>query len=457
MPAAAAAPPRALATSQRPRWLRPWHEPDDSHRGRGVIEASGRPEVDGLAWRRWSQLVLGIACVVAIANLQYGWTLFINPINQKYGWGIAAIQWTFTIAITTETFLAAPFGGRLIDRFGPRLSWLSGPLIALAWYINSVADHLMLFYFTAVISGLGTGLVFAAAYGNALKWFPDRRGLAAGLTAAGFAGGGAVTLVPLASTIQSSGYEAAYVWFGLGQGMVVLASALLLRAPLQAEVSALVPPQSPQPRYDHAPHEMLKSLPFWLMYAMFVMVGAGGLMMTAQLAPVAADFAIDKVPASILGLTMPTLSFALLVGLVMNALSRPTFGWVSDHIGREKTMFIAFLVEGFALLGLILFADNPVWFVLFTGLVFFAWGEIFSLFPAVCADTYGSKFASANFGVLNTAKGVASWFVPMANVLNDAMGGWTAVFAVASLLNVIAAILVLALKPARRHLVAKKG
>jgi OFA family oxalate/formate antiporter-like MFS transporter len=423
-----------------------------------MIEASRRPVGYGPAWRRWGQLVLGFVCMVAIANLQYGWTLFINPIDQKYGWGTTAIQWTFTIAITTETFLGVPFGGRLIDRFGPRLSCLSGPLIALAWYINSIADALLLFYLAAVISGLGAGLVFAATYGNALKWFPDRRGLAAGLTAAGFAGGGAVTVVPLASMIQSSGYEAAYLWFGLGQGLVVLVSALLLRAPRPAEVViAFAPPKVPQGRHDYTPCEVLKSLPFWLMYAMFVMVGAGGLVTIAQLAPIAAHFAIDKVPVSMLGLTMPTLSFALLVGVAMNAFSRPAFGWVSDQIGRERTMLIAFLVEGFALLGLILLADIPVWFVLLTGLVFFAWGEIFSLFPAICTDTYGSKFASANYGMLYTAKGVASWSVPLANVLNDAMGSWTAVFAVASLLNVLAAILVFALTPARRRFMAKEG
>ncbi len=423
-----------------------------------MIEASIRPETYGLAWRRWGQLVLGIVCLVAIANLQYGWTLFINPIDQKYGWGTTAIQWTFTIAITTETLLAVPFGGRLIDRFGPRLSCLSGPLIALAWYINSIAEALIVFYLAAVISGLGAGLVFAATSGNALKWFPDRRGLAAGLTAAGFAGGGAVTVVPLASMIQSSGYETAYVWFGLGQGLVVLVSALLLRAPRPGEVViAFAPPKVPQGRHDYTPREVLKSLPFWLMYAMFVMVGAGGLVTIAQLAPIAAHFAIDKVPVSILGLTMPTLSFALLVAVAMNAFSRPAFGWVSDHMGRERTMFVAFLVEAVALIGLILLADTPGWFVLFTGLVFFAWGEIFSLFPAICTDTYGGKFASANYGMLYTAKGVASWSVPLANVLNDATGSWTAVFAVASLLNVLAAILVFALTPARRRFMAKEG
>jgi OFA family oxalate/formate antiporter-like MFS transporter len=306
-----------------------------------------------------------------------------------------------------------------------------------------VADDLRLFYLAAVVSGLGTGLVFAAAYGNALRWFPDRRGLAAGLTAAGFAGGGAVTTVPLAGVIQSGGYEAAYLWFGLGQGAVVLGAALLLRAPSQSEATAASPAQPPRHGYEYRPREMLKTGPFWLMYAMFVMVGAGGLMTAAQLAPLAAHFAVDKV-----------LSLALLVGLIMNALSRPAFGWLSDHIGRENTMFIAFLLEGGALLGLGLLAHTPGWFVLFTGLVFFAWGEIFSLFPAICADTYGSKFAAANFGVLNTAKGVASLFAPLASALAGAAGSWTVVFVTAALLNVLAALLVFVLRPVRRRLMA---
>jgi OFA family oxalate/formate antiporter-like MFS transporter len=239
--------------------------------------------------------------------------------------------------------------------------------------------------------------------------------------------------------------------------MVILVTGLLLRAPPQSEVIAAPPSQPSRRRYEYPPREMLKSGPFWLMYAMFVMVGAGGLMTAAQLAPLAAHFAVDKVPASILGFTMPTLSLALLVGLAMNALSRPAFGWLSDHIGRESTMFIAFLVEGCALLGLGLLADSPVWFVLLTGLVFFAWGEIFSLFPAICADTYGSKFASANFGALNTAKGVASWFAPLASALAEATGGWTVVFAVAALLNVFAALLVFVLRPARNRLMAGYG
>jgi MFS transporter, OFA family, oxalate/formate antiporter len=396
--------------------------------------------------------------LVTIANLQYGWTLFINPIDEKYHWGRAALQVTFTILIVTETWVA-PIAGYLIDRFGPRvIVCASGALVAIAWIIKSFADALILFYLAAVIAGLGAGPIFAATVGNALKWFPDRRGLATGLTAAGFGAGSALTVVPLAAVIQSSGYEAAYLWFGLGQGIVVMVVALLLRAPRHADVVTPSSARVPQSKYDYAPADVLRSLPFWLMYAMFVMVGTSGLMVTAQLAPVAADFAIDNVPVSMLGLTMPALSFALSVGLVLNGLSRPFFGWVSDQIGREHTMFIAFLLEGFGIYALIQFANSPVLFVLFSGLVFFAWGEIFALFPATCTDIYGRKFATANYGMLYTAKGVAALLVPLANVLASATGSWTAVFAVASALNIIAAALaLLALKPARMRAMARKG
>ena len=401
-------------------------------------------------WTRWRQLVLGIICMVTIANLQYGWTLFINPIDQKHHWGRAAIQVAFTIYIVTESWVV-PFAGYLIDRFGPRIMVCgSGALIATAWVINSVADSLTLLYIAAVIAGLGAGPIFGATVGNALKWFPDRRGLAAGLTAAGFGAGSALTVVPIANVIQSSGYEAAFLWFGLGQGVVVMVIALLLRAPRQAEVAVLVLPPVQQAKRDYAPSDVLSSPAFWLMYAMFVMVGTSGLMATAQLAPVARDFAIDNVPVSILGLTMPALSFALSFGLVLNGLSRPFFGWVSDQIGREHTMFIAFFLEGIGIYALLLFANSPILFVLLSGLVYFAWGEIFALFPATCTDIYGRKFATANYGMLYTAKGVAALLVPFANVLTMATGSWTAVFVAASVLNIVAAILALvALKPMR--------
>src|SRR5437899_10433896 len=247
---------------------------------------------------RWGQLIFGIICMVMIANLQYGWTLFVNPIDQKYHWGRAAIQVAFTIFVLTETWLV-PIEGSLIDKFGPRVMISgSGVLVAIAWVINSFADSLLLLYVGAAVGGIGAGVIYGGSVGNALKWFPDRRGLAAGLTAAGFGAGSALTVVPIANMIQSSGYEAAFLWFGLGQGIIVVLVGLLLRAPQPGEAPAPAAPAVQQSRRDYEPTEVLKSAPFWLMYAMFVMVGTGGLMATAQLAPIAKDFKIDTIPVS---------------------------------------------------------------------------------------------------------------------------------------------------------------
>ena len=405
--------------------------------------------------KRWGQLVFGIICMVMIANLQYGWTLFVNPIDQKYHWGRAAIQVAFTIFVLTETWLV-PFEGYLIDKFGPRIMVCgSGFLVAVAWIINSMADSLFLLYVGAAIGGLGAGVIYGASVGNALKWFPDRRGLAAGLTAAGFGAGSALTVIPIANMIQTSGYETAFLWFGLGQGIVVVLVALLLKAPNGGEVPAPARSAVQQTRRDYSPTEVIRTPVFWVMYAMFVMVGAGGLMAIAQLAPIANDYKIANIPVSILGLTLPALTFALTIDRVLNGVCRPFFGWVSDHIGRENTMFIAFFVEGIGIYALLYFAGNPVLFVILSGLVFFAWGEIYSLFPATCTDIYGRKFATTNYGLLYTAKGTASLLVPLANVLTTATGSWHAVFYVAAILNVVAAIMALfVLKPMRARTIA---
>jgi MFS transporter, OFA family, oxalate/formate antiporter len=405
---------------------------------------------------RWGQLIFGIICMVMIANLQYGWTLFVNPIDQKYHWGRAAIQVAFTLFVLTETWLV-PIEGYLIDRFGPKVMISgSGVLVAIAWVINSFADSLALLYLGAAIGGIGAGVIYGGSVGNALKWFPDRRGLAAGLTAAGFGAGSALTVVPIYNTILSHGYAAAFLWFGIGQGVIVVLIGLLLRAPQAGEAPAPAASAVQQSRRDYEPTEVLRSAPFWLMYAMFVMVGTGGLMAVAQLAPIAKDFKIDTVPVSLIGLTMPALTFALSIDRVLNGLTRPFFGWVSDNIGRENTMFIAFLVEGIGIYALLLFAQDPFWFVILSGLVFFAWGEIYSLFPATCTDIYGRKFATTNYGMLYTAKGTASLLVPLANVLTSATGSWTAVFIVAAVLNIVAAVLALvALKPMRTRAMAQ--
>jgi OFA family oxalate/formate antiporter-like MFS transporter len=413
---------------------------------------------------RWGQLIFGIICMVMIANLQYGWTLFVTPIDQKYHWGRAAIQVAFTIFVLTETWLV-PFEGYLIDKFGPRVMICgSGFLVAIAWMINAYADSLALLYLAAAIGGIGAGVVYGGSVGNALKWFPDRRGLAAGLTAAGFGAGSALTVIPIANMIQSSGYEAAFWWFGIGQGVVVILVALLLRAPEPGEVVVPAAPAVQQTRRDYTPAEVLAPLatrqfyksPFLIMYLMFVMVGAGGLMAIAQLAPIANDYKIAGVPVSILGLTLPALTFALTIDRVLNGVCRPFFGWVSDHIGRENTMFIAFFIEGVGIYALLYFASNPLLFVILSGLVFFAWGEIYSLFPATCTDIYGRKFATTNYGMLYTAKGTASLLVPLANVLTGATGSWHAVFYVAAILNIIAAVMaLLVLRPMRQRAMEK--
>jgi MFS transporter, OFA family, oxalate/formate antiporter len=421
-----------------------------------TTNALGSASISSLA-SRWWQLIFGIVCMVMIANLQYGWTLFVNPIDQKYHWGRAAIQVAFTIFVLTETWLV-PVEGYLIDKFGPRVMVCgSGVLVAIAWVMNAYANSLTLLYLAAAIGGIGAGVIYGASVGNALKWFPDRRGLAAGLTAAGFGAGSALTVVPIANMIAGSGYEAAFLWFGLGQGIVVAIVALFLRAPAPGEVAAPAAPAVLQSRRDYGPAEVLKSPPFWVMYVMFVMVGTGGLMATAQLAPIAKDFKIDTVPVSILGLTLPALTFALTIDRVLNGLTRPFFGWVSDQIGRENTMFIAFLLEGIGIYALLHYAHDPLLFVILSGLVFFAWGEIYSLFPATCTDLYGRKFATTNYGMLYTAKGTAALLVPLGNVLYDATGkSWTAVFIVAAILNIVAALMaVLVLRPLRIRQMAK--
>lgn len=395
------------------------------------------------------QLAIGVVCMAMVANLQYGWTLFVEPIQEKHGWSLSAIQVAFTIFIVTETWLV-PIEGWFVDKFGPRIVVVFGGLLCgLSWLLNSVADSLFLLYVGAALGGIGAGAVYGTCVGNALKWFPDRRGLAAGLTAAGFGAGSALTIIPIASMIAASGYQHTFMVFGLIQGGSVLLLGLFLKKP----VAALLPPASTvvaQSRREYGPVEMVKHPVFWILYAMFVLVAAGGLVVTAQIGPIAKDWQLVDVPVSLLGLTLPALTFALAIDRVMNGVTRPFFGWVSDHIGRENTMFICFAAEAIGIVALWEFGHNPVAFVLLTGVVFFAWGEIYSLFPATCADTFGSKFAATNAGLLYTAKGTASFLVPLASLAEEWSGSWESTFYAAAAINAIAALTALfILKPMR--------
>ena len=412
--------------------------------------ASGMPKIMP-AHNRWLQLILGIVCMAMIANLQYGWTLFVNPIDAKYHWGRAAIQVAFSIFVITETWLV-PIEGYLVDRFGPRIVVLwGGILVGIAWVLNAYADSLTLLYVAAAIGGVGAGAVYGTCVGNALKWFPDRRGLAAGLTAAGFGMGSALTIIPIQAIIKADGYESAFLYFGIGQGIVVFLVSFFLFAPRKGDVPEVA--KVLQSKREFTWQEMIKTPVFWILYVMFIMMAAGGLMATAQLAPIAKDFKIADIPVSILGLTLPALTFALSIDRILNGVTRPFFGWVSDNIGRENTMFIAFGLEAVGIVLMSMYGQDPFWFVILTGVVFFAWGEIYSLFPSTCTDSYGSKFATTNAGLLYTAKGTASLLVPFTSVITAATGSWHAVFYIAAGMSAVAAVMALVvLKPMRKRM-----
>jgi MFS transporter, OFA family, oxalate/formate antiporter len=401
----------------------------------------------------WVQLIIGVICMAAVANLQYGWTLFVNPIDAKYHWGRAAIQVAFSLFVLLETWLI-PIEGYMVDRFGPK--WVvivGGVLVGIAWMLNSVASSLPLLYFGAAIGGIGTGCVYGTCVGNALKWFPGRRGLAAGITASGFGAGAAVTIGPIRAMIESSGYEHAFLTFGLIQGGIVFVLGWLLLAPPPSLVATAAKPS--QTAHGYTPGDVLKSPVFYVMYVMFVLIAAGGLTMAASMAPIADDFKISKVPVDLFGMLMPALGFALFLNRIFDGIGRPFFGWLSDQIGREYTMALAFTLGAIALFTLSQSGKNPVVFVLLTALYFGVYGEIFSLFPATQGDTFGSKFAAANNGMLYTAKGAGSLLVPVAALLAKGHG-WNFVFMIFVTGNIIAALMALfILKPMRAAHFAK--
>jgi MFS transporter, OFA family, oxalate/formate antiporter len=414
-------------------------------------------DVVASAATRWTQLIVGIVCMVLIANLQYGWTLFVNPINKAHGWSIAEIQLAFSIFIALETWLT-PVEGWIVDAIGPRngprlMVAFGGVMVALGWVINAYAQSLTALYAGAVISGIGGGAVYATCVGQAVKWFPDRRGLAVGLTAAGYGAGAAISVVPIREVIASNGYEAAFLWFGLIQGGVVFLVAWLLRAPEPGEVASSGASKVVQSTRSFTPLEVLRNPVFWLLYVMFVTVSASGLMATAQIAPIAKDFHVGD---TIVFWGATTLSAALIIDNICNGAARPLFGWISDNIGREYTMVLAFGLGGVAYWLLGSFGYAPVGFVIFAALIFLTWGEIFSLFPSTCTDTFGTKFATVNLSLLYTAKGTSAFLVPIANLIKDATGSWHMVFVATAIMNfAVVALAIFVLKPMRARMMAK--
>lgn len=404
----------------------------------------------------WIQLAVGVVAMACVANLQYGWTLFVSPIDAKYGWGRAEIQVAFSLFVLIETWLI-PVETYFVDKYGPRWVVVAGAfLVASAWILNSLASSLFMLYVGAVLGGIGTGCVYGTCVGNALKWFPGRRGLAAGITASGFGAGAAVTIVPISNMIRTSGYQSAFLFFGILQGVIVLAMSVFMRkAPPQLAAAAKV--KSSMSARDYSPKEVLRSPVFWVMYVMFVLIASGGLTFAASIAPYARDLKLDVIPVALMGFVLPALTFAISLNRIFDGVGRPFFGWVSDRIGRENTMFIAFSAGAVTLFVWNRYGVNPVVFVLASAVYFGVYGEIFSLFPATQGDTFGSKFAATNAGMLYTAKGTAALVVPFASALAVSQG-WTTVFTLAIAFNAVAAALALVvLKPMRaRHLSASR-
>jgi oxalate/formate antiporter len=396
--------------------------------------------------QRWLQLGLGLLVMLAISSPQYTWTLFTRPLQATTGASLPAVQVAFTLVIILQTWFS-PLQGWLIDRFGPRLLiTLGAALSGLGWVLTSFTDTLIGLYLTyGLFCGLGTGLVYVGVVGLMVRWFPDRRGFATGIVAAGYGMGAMITTFPINSMIRDSGYRQTLLTFGIILGVVGVLASLFLHRPQPGDVPSA--PATDVASRGVGPNDMLKTPVFWLMFVMMTMMSTGGLMVTSNFASFARDFGV----ADALVLGAAALPLALTFDRITNGLTRPLFGWVSDTIGRENTMGVAFGMEACAIALLVVFRQNPALFVFLSGVVFFGWGEIFSLFPSTLTDTFGTRYATTNYGFLYVSQGIGAIFGgPLAALLRDATGGWVPVFVLVILLDVSTALLALfVLKPMR--------
>ena len=401
---------------------------------------------------RWTQLALGVIAMMAISSPQYVWTLFTKSFQDSLGVTLPAIQITFSLLIVLQTWLS-PLQGYLIDKFGPRVLIAVGcGLSGAGWITSAYISSLTGLYLTyGLFCGVGTGIVYIGVIGLMVRWFPDRRGFATGMVAAGYGFGAILTTFPIDSMVKSAGYQHTLVVFGFILGIVGAAAALAMRMPLPEE--KLPPVSVMASASDVAPRDMLRTKVFWLMFFMMTMMSTGGLMIISQFASFSRDFGVTKVVL----FGFAALPLALTIDRITNGLTRPFFGWVSDRIGRENTMAVAFLMEAVAVTAMVLSRDNTLLFVLLSGVVFFGWGEIFSLFPSTLTDTFGTKFATTNYGFLYMAQGAGSVLGgPLAALLHDKTGSWLPVFAIIITLDALTGILALvALKPLRKSYATK--
>jgi OFA family oxalate/formate antiporter-like MFS transporter len=408
--------------------------------------AAQQAQTTGFLGSRWMQLILGLICMMAISSPQYVWTLFTKPLMAQLGVSLTQLQVTFSIFIVLQTFLS-PLQGYLIEKFGPKLLLATGAaMTGLSWVLASSADTLRSVYLTyGVLGGIGTGIIYVGIVGLMVAWFPDRRGMAAGVVAAGYGMGAVLSTFPVTTSIAKLGYQPTLLHFGLIFGAVAFFAALGMKQPPKDWMADYIARNRKTQGKNSG--EMLKTPVFWLMFLMMTMMSTSGLMVISQMASFLRDFGIAD--ATILGLG--ALPLALTLDRITNGLTRPFFGWVSDRIGREKTMFIAFGLEAMAMTLWLLTRQDALFFVLFSGIVFFGWGEIFSLFPSTLTDTFGEKHATTNYGFLYMAQGIGSIFGgPLAARLHEASGSWIPVFAVVISLDILTALLAIAvLRPMR--------
>jgi OFA family oxalate/formate antiporter-like MFS transporter len=402
---------------------------------------------------RWFQLVLGLIAMMSISSPQYVWTLFTKSFQDGLHTTLPAIQITFSILIVLQTWLS-PLQGYLVDKFGARVLIAIGCLLSgLGWISSAYVTSLTGLYLTyGLFCGIGTGIVYIGIIGLMVRWFPDRRGFATGMVAAGYGFGAIATTFPIDTMMKSAGYQHTLVVFGIILGLIGAAAALAMRMPGPGDVLPVAPIMASKTSVE--PKQMLRSRVFWLMFFMMTMMSTGGLMIISQFAAFSRDFGV----ANVMVFGLAALPLALTVDRLTNGLTRPFFGWVSDNIGRENTMAIAFLMEAAAVTMMVLFRDNALVFVILSGLVFFGWGEIFSLFPSTLTDTFGSKYATTNYGFLYMAQGVGSVLGgPLAALLHDQTGSWMPVFTIIIVMDALTGILALAvLKPMRRAYTASQ-
>jgi MFS transporter, OFA family, oxalate/formate antiporter len=414
---------------------------------------------------RWIQLIAGVVSMIVISNYQYAFTLFTPGMRETFkGVPYSQIATIFTAFILFETW-PVPVAGIFVDKFGIRkLMSLGSILILLGWLLSgtiakSVHD---LWIYYGVLAGTGAGIIYISTVANAVKWFPDRRGLAAGLTAAGFGGGAALTLIPIAGTISSIGWASTMAIWGVAQGIIALICAFILRHPPAgwqprgwAEKSKTVSKVLSQSKVNYTWTQTLTRPEFYLLYIMFLFVCTGGLMTTGNLSQIAKS--LNVFDAKVLGIAI--VPFTATIAGVTNAFSRIMWGSISDKLGREYTMTLAFAVEAFLIFLMTQIHGHPMLFVLVLPFVFLSWGEIYALFSAITGDVFGPKNATANYGMLYTAKGVSSILAGFGAAALAAYfaGSFVVPYYITAIFDAIAAVLAFfVLRPLIRKRIAKE-